>query len=446
MPNLDSSSAAAAAATVVVVDQIKERYNLACRFYNENFYETNFISTLSLIVYFPLGILIMLVRFSLICLLYVCVNLVPSLQYNSVFVRLVSLTLGVFISECVYSNKQSVFRRNTTKIFASNHVTCLDYLAIKCGAVDSNYNEHTNLNRSATNAETSKLFARVSMFFTGILHLNENSKSTKSNFIYFPESIATNGSNALLMFDSSPFELPDSAYSACVPVCLRVERCWSLLPFSVNYIHSNDLVNVLLSMFLPYTSYQVEFLGEQFMNENETSKQFAERVRSLIADRLHLTRSELSHEGLRHIFLNYKQHLANEQRQQQQQQNEMSRRSHNSTRRSTNNSISFGDVSRVALQIKDILPDVSFEMIKHHINISASLDIDTLIASILDSNEPLVSESSTRSRSQTDASASSATIQPTVKPTPKNTYKSYEERKFTLLNESRQRYLSKHKQ
>ncbi len=429
MQNLDPSA----------VDQIKERYNVACRFYNSNFYEANFISTLMLIIYFPLGVLIMLLRFVLMCLLYLCVFLVPSLQYNLVFVRLVSLTVGVF-SVCVYSNKQSLLKK-TNKIFASNHVTCLDYLAIKCGAVDSNYSEQTQ-NRSLNNInETSKFCSRISLFFTGILHLNQSiNKSSKSNFIYFPESIATNGSNALLMFDSNPFELSDSTYS-CVPVCLRVQR-FSLLPFSINYIHSNDLVNVFLSMFLPYTVYKIEFLPEQCINENETSKQFAERIRTTIADHLHLTRSDLSHEGLRQIFLNYKQYLANEHRRQQQ--NETNRRIQNSTIR-RDNSISFGDISRVALQIKDILPDVSFEMIKHHINLSASLDIDTLIASILDSNEPTVPVSSNGLNNQANVSVG-ASVQSNVKLTSKITYKSYEERKFNLLNEARQRYLSKHKQ
>ena len=434
--------------SAVVADQIKEQYQLASQFYDANFHEKNFVSTLTLIVYLPVGILLMLLRFIVICLLYVCVHVAPSLQNNSVFVRFVSLTLGVF-SVCTYYNRQSIAKKSN-KIYASNHVTCLDYVAIKCGAIDTSYNENHSFNRSVNND-----YSRVSMFFTKILQQNQSVKSNKLNFIYFPESMATNGCHALLRFDFNLFEMPDSSYS-CVPVCVRVHR--PLFAFSVNYIHSNDLVNTLLSLFLPFTVYKVDFLSEQFVNENETSKQFAERVRVTIASHLKVNRSDLSHEGLRQMFLNYRQHLANEQRQRQHEINRRGQQTASSRRR-RDDSVSFADISRVAFQIKDVLPDVSFDTIKHHINVSASLDIDTLIASILDANESnsahaaavaysTSSITSTPQNNQKPSTSSSSTnsSQTNAKSNTKNTYISYEERKFALLNEARQRYLSKHKQ
>ncbi|CAF0825988.1 unnamed protein product [Brachionus calyciflorus] len=112
-----------------------------------------------------------------------------------------------------------------------------------------------------------------------------------------------------------------------------------------------------------------------------------------------------------------------------------------------NHSVGVSDVCKLAMQIKDILPDVSFETIKYHINSSSTLDIDTVLASILDAD----SQESSLLRSQSSPvtvtsspkpviSSSKASVFESKKP---NKYKTYEERKFDLINEARKRYLSR---
>ena len=99
------------------------------------------------------------------------------------------------------------------------------------------------------------------------------------------------------------------------------------------------------------------------------------------------------------------------------------------------NNVSFSDVSKIALVIKEILPETSFEVIKEHILKASSIDVDTIMTSILDSNN--------------SANAPSTSLNTSSKPQPTSAaahpqHLSYEKRKFILLNEARQRYLAKH--
>ena len=191
-------------------------------------------------------------------------------------------------------------------------------------------------------------------------------------------------------------------------------------------------------------------MNEVNRNENETSEQFAQRIQTLIGNELKLKCTDITYESLKQTFKNYKQYLEQQTRLRNQETNSASgggsRRRHGHRGQSETSSVSFSDISRVALQIKDILPDVSFETIKQHINLTASLDIDTVIASILDSNS-FESTTNNNKNNTTDPAtvASSGQTGTSQKSNFKNnnSYISYEERKFTLLNEARQRYLAK---
>lgn len=122
--------------------------------------------------------------------------------------------------------------------------------------------------------------------------------------------------------------------------------------------------------------------------------------------------------------------------------------------------MSFNDTSRLALQIKDILPHASYELIQRHITAAPTLDIDTVLASILD-DERLHEDNEEQAATALRSSMSSPILQSVnfdsnpkstdLKTSPSTTTpkkqpirpKSYEERKFDLLNEARRRYLLK---
>jgi hypothetical protein len=279
-------------------------------------------------------------------------------------------------------------------------------------------------------------------------------------FIFFPELMATNGSYGLLKFDLRPFEANfDSSHNLIVqPICLNINR--PVIPFSANYLYSNDLINILLTLFCPLTIYDLVLLKEEARKPSESAEQFAERLRALMSSKLSLKNiNQLSHSDFSDIWNSF----VREERQRLHLPRTDSNSSVGSTisRNNSESQMSFSDISKLALQIKDILPDVSFETIQQHVRLSTTLDIDTVIASILDASsnqthEDVSNDSSeilSRVNSAPSNLSSSFNASPpklatsrSFKSFANSSFCSYEERKFALLNEARQRYLAKHPQ
>jgi hypothetical protein len=133
---------------------------------------------------------------------------------------------------------------------------------------------------------------------------------------------------------------------------------------------------------------------------------------------------------------------------------------------SSRSKMSFTDTSKLALQIKDILPNASYELIQRHIQAAPTLDIDTVLASILDDEQLNAEEEDSASNSNNNlgdllnsrAASFAASTSTSSNSSPlhhggtkstsalrsaTNRFKSYEERKFELLNDARRRFLSK---
>lgn len=133
---------------------------------------------------------------------------------------------------------------------------------------------------------------------------------------------------------------------------------------------------------------------------------------------------------------------------------------------SSRSKMSFTDTSKLALQIKDILPNASYELIQRHIQAAPTLDIDTVLASILDDEQLNAEEEDSTSNSNNNpgdllnsrAASFAASTSTSSNSSPlhhggtkstsalrhaTNRFKSYEERKFELLNDARRRFLIK---
>lgn len=123
--------------------------------------------------------------------------------------------------------------------------------------------------------------------------------------------------------------------------------------------------------------------------------------------------------------------------------------------------MSFSDISKLALQIKDILPHASYDLIQRHIHAAPTLDIDTVLASILDDDgqqatsaagteeapikssisSPVLGDHSTKQPIHSSKSALFVGV--SSQNQAKKSFRSYEERKFELLNDARRRFLLK---
>jgi hypothetical protein len=77
-------------------------------------------------------------------------------------------------------------------------------------------------------------------------------------FIFFPELIGTNGTHGVLKFDEKPFSLNRSDMQvSVVPVGLKAWR--PVMSISVNWLGSNDLINIFFMLFTPLTIYKVYY-------------------------------------------------------------------------------------------------------------------------------------------------------------------------------------------
>ncbi|XP_036618779.1 lipid droplet-regulating VLDL assembly factor AUP1 isoform X1 [Trichosurus vulpecula] len=99
-----------------------------------------------------------------------------------------------------------------------------------------------------------------------------------SPLLLFPEEEATNGREGLLRFSSWPFSIQDTVQ----PLALRVQR-----PLvSVTVSDASWVSELLWSLFVPFTVYQVRWLRPAHQQPGEGSEAFALRVQQLVAREL----------------------------------------------------------------------------------------------------------------------------------------------------------------
>ncbi|XP_055096636.1 lipid droplet-regulating VLDL assembly factor AUP1 isoform X4 [Symphalangus syndactylus] len=104
--------------------------------------------------------------------------------------------------------------------------------------------------------------------------------------LLFPEEEATNGREGLLRFSSWPFSIQDVVQ----PLTLQVQR-----PLvSVTVSDASWVSELLWSLFVPFTVYQVRWLRPVHRQLGETNEEFALRVQQLVAKELGQTGTRLT--------------------------------------------------------------------------------------------------------------------------------------------------------
>lgn len=445
-----SSSSRARAISTRYLNNIQYK-KLLSHFDHELFDQMSFVKFLTFLVYLPIGLTLMCIRLTFIVTLQVCASVLTKLKTSKLFLNLYMWCLGISIDTTSGSpfGSNGDQEQETRRIYVANHRTCLDFLLLKSKLVQCH-----RMNVAAPTSLTQVLVNLLNLeegTTRSIKINNDNNSKTSPPLVTFPETLTTNG-KYLLKFESNGFDGGDSNNITVVPTCIQVKRRVSFAPLNNNYVLANDLVNVLFTLFCPITVYRVTFLTAETKNQTESIEEYLQRVRTLIGDELKSKLSDYSTEDIKRLWFEYKQ-----KRREIEERSSDEQSLADSSQNGAGDSMSFSDISKLALQIKDILPDVSYETIKTHVRASPTLDIDTIISSILDSPPPpppadhsinsrtssLPTMSSTNSHdlnSSLKNSKSSAIMENKKK---SNVFKSYEERKFDLLNDARRRYLSK---
>ncbi|XP_029297256.1 lipid droplet-regulating VLDL assembly factor AUP1 [Cottoperca gobio] len=388
------------------------------------------IVLLLLLIYFPVGICLMLIRIFIGVHVFLVSCALPESFVRRFIVRIMCSVLGMHVRQ---KNPRS--RDKNTKLYICNHVTEFDHNVI---------NLLTPCHTSQLEGSTGFVcWARGFMEIhsaSGQGALGESLQrycSTEGTppLLLFPEEDTTNGRAGLLKFSSWPFSLTDSIQ----PVALRVTR--PLIALSTP--ESSWLKELLWTFFAPCTVYHVSWLPPVSRQDGESMQEFANKVQELLAGELGLVSTKITKaDKAEHI----------------------KRKMHAVPQTSTSvrpGSIGLGfmvqslgtddhRIAKMAQQVKDVLPHVPLNVIAK--DLAKTNCVDTTITNLLENKEESPMEATGTSTFDSSMNNSySSDSAPTIKPaakcfgrSPNDRHLSLQERKEALYNFARRRYMEKH--
>lgn len=388
------------------------------------------IILLLLLVYFPVGICLMLIRIFIGVHVFLVSCALPESFIRRFIVRIMCSVLGMHVRQ---RNPRS--RDKNTKLYICNHVTDFDHNII---------NLLTPCNTPQLEGSTGFLcWARgfmeiqLSSVQGAIAETLQRYCSSEGipPLLLFPEEDTTNGRAGLLKFSSWPFSLTDSIQ----PVALRVTR--PLIALSTP--ESSWLMELLWTFFAPCTVYHVSWLPSISRQDGESMQEFANKVQELLAGELGLVSTKITKaDKAEHI----------------------KRKRHTTPQTSTHvrpASIGLGfmvqslgtddrQIAKMAQQVKDVLPHVPLNVITK--DLAKTNCVDATITNLLENKEEAQMEASGTSSLESSRNSSfSSGLAPTIKPaakcfgkSPTDRHLSLKERKEALYNFARRRYIEKH--
>ncbi|XP_055096637.1 lipid droplet-regulating VLDL assembly factor AUP1 isoform X5 [Symphalangus syndactylus] len=235
---------------------------------------------LALLLYAPVGFCLLVLRLFLGIHVFLVSCALPDSVLRRFVVRTMCAVLGL-----VARQEDSGLRDHSVRVLISNHVTPFDHNIV---------NLLTTCSTPLLNSPPSFVcWSRGFMEMNGRGELVESLKrfcaSTRlppTPLLLFPEEEATNGREGLLRFSSWPFSIQDVVQ----PLTLQVQR-----PLvSVTVSDASWVSELLWSLFVPFTVYQVRWLRPVHRQLGETNEEFALRVQQLVAKELGQTGTRLT--------------------------------------------------------------------------------------------------------------------------------------------------------
>ncbi|XP_023043819.2 ancient ubiquitous protein 1 isoform X3 [Piliocolobus tephrosceles] len=235
---------------------------------------------LALLLYAPVGFCLLVLRLFLGIHVFLVSCALPDSVLRRFVVRTMCAVLGL-----VARQEDSGLRDHSVRVLISNHVTPFDHNIV---------NLLTTCSTPLLNSPPSFVcWSRGFMEMDGRGELVESLKrfcaSTRlppTPLLLFPEEEATNGREGLLRFSSWPFSIQDVVQ----PLTLQVQR-----PLvSVTVSDASWVSELLWSLFVPFTVYQVRWLRPVHRQRGEANEEFALRVQQLVAKELGQTGTRLT--------------------------------------------------------------------------------------------------------------------------------------------------------
>ncbi|CAF1326015.1 unnamed protein product [Rotaria sordida] len=236
--------------------------------------------TLSLILYVPIGLCLVLIRSITLIFLFLISSILPaSLSLDQFINKAISFILTfICVDEAVQNRNEDT--RKTTKIIVANRVSCLDLIVLrklffnnKCKMVNL-WEETSWINYFKLNLINS---ARTQ---EDLLDLCVNEiQYSDYQLLFVPECEPTTGSDGLLKFNLLPFSLAKKLQLSILPICLRTSRAFKIRTSTFN---SHPFTDLFWFLFSPYTRFHINFLSIVSPTDLSSDEVFCEQIRENI--------------------------------------------------------------------------------------------------------------------------------------------------------------------
>ncbi|XP_042322930.1 lipid droplet-regulating VLDL assembly factor AUP1 [Sceloporus undulatus] len=421
-----SASGAAAAAAPAVGPE---------RLFDANRLPSDGLLALSLLLYAPVGLCLLLLRLFVGLHVFLVSCALPDSAPRRFAVRVMFGVLGLLVRQSGAPRQGQ--RAPCAGLLVANHVTPFDHnvlgLLLSCAA--------PVLNGASGFLCWSRGFLEVGATESRA-ELLESLKAYSSQggsppLLLFPEETTTNGRVGLLRFSTWAFSILDTVQ----PVALQVQR-----PFvTVNVADASWVTELLWTFFVPFTVYQVRWLPPVSKQAEETRDQFALRVQELLASELGLVSTRLTAAD--------KAEYMKRLRHSPRVSFSSPALSHQS--RASHSVAATEDVRLVGLaqRVKEVLPHVPLAVICN--DLAQTNCVDATIANLLEGRVPFVPSEGEASEAPLLASLGSGAHGPAASPSatapakvfarsPEARHLSLQERKQALYDYARRRFTEKH--
>ncbi|KAK6493731.1 ancient ubiquitous protein 1-like [Huso huso] len=391
------------------------------------------------LLYAPVGLCLLLLRLFIGVHVFLVSCALPDSLVRRFIVRVMWSVLGVFVKQ----NDPRLRDRNV-KVYICNHVTQFDHNII---------NLLTSCNTPMLEGSPGFVcWARGFMEFGLLSSRSEMAESLKRYcstegslpLLLYPEEETTNGRMGLLKFSSWPFSVSDSVQ----PVALFVKR-----PFiPANIEESSWILELLWTLFIPFTVYQVRWLPTVSRQDGNSSQEFGNEVQELLAMELGVVSTQITRaDKVEH--LKRKRHIAPRTINSNQSLGARPR-AISLGFMAGNSMVEDVRISGMVQQVKEVLPHVPLSVIKR--DLVQTNCVDTTITNLLEGAEEMNSNSSgvlsvaaiqTSSLNAVGDTASAPALKPNAKSFgkyPGDRHMSLQDRKEALYEYARRRYIEKH--
>ena len=368
---------------------------------------------LSIFLYTPVGIVLVLLRLLIALQLWLFASLLPDCNSLRAFLNHgFSFAFGIVVKipEREVIDKQS-------RIIVANNVSVLDHFALykATQALTPSVWELPAALGNALGLQMMDMSSKEAL----ITNIKQFLSTSKCNAALQPEFGTTNSRVALLKFNSWPFTIEASVQ----PVALKVQRP-EFIPICVTSLASTWWTDVFWFMFVPYTVFTFKYLK---VKKNTDSEVLVREVEKDIATSLGLRTSS---------------HTVSDKAEFEKRCIIEKTQNRRLNRRSSPNSqvIHSIEIQRMVRQVSEVLPLVPHNVILR--DLLKTRNVDITIANILDGIVTYTPEST-----QTPVTPPVSLNQPqtgTVKDNSNLGSSSFQERKAKMIREARERYIQKH--